>query len=187
MRKLHPSYEMFVKEQKPKYGATFLEWYAINHKLGDIDLLKELQEKNKCYKESEFIGHPEEQHIYYFKDFFTKKLQLCQNLCGILFSDDALFRYNLDVVADVMDLYEDVIQEICVIDNVYVCFSPSIIYKNRACNTDSFNFKTLDEFKEEISTGIVIMYHFKILEDFSIEARYFKWEPLTRKVLFEKQ
>jgi hypothetical protein len=45
----------------------------------------------------------------------------------------------------------------------------------------------MDEFKEEMSTGIIILYSFHIKEDSSISARYFKWEPLTRTVLFEKE
>ena len=42
MRKLHPSYETFVKEQKPKYGKTFIEWFVENKNIGDVDLLKKL-------------------------------------------------------------------------------------------------------------------------------------------------
>jgi len=187
MRKPHPSYEIFVKEQKPKYGETFTEWFSKNQKIGEVDFLKELQKRNACYKESEFIGFPSEHYISYFKDFFPKKLQLCQNLIGLLFSDDALIRYNLDIVADVMDLYEDAIQEICFRDNIYVTSMPAGYYKNRVFNTENYNFKNLEEFKEEIETGIVMVYYFRILEDFSVEAMYFKYEPLTRKVIFEKQ
>jgi hypothetical protein len=47
MRKPHPSYEMFIEEQKSKYGKTFLEWYAENQKFGDVDLLPKMQENNK--------------------------------------------------------------------------------------------------------------------------------------------
>jgi hypothetical protein len=187
MRKLHPSYEAFVKEQKPKYGKTFLEWYVSNHKVGDIDLLTELQKKNTCFVEGDFVGYPgfEEHAITYFKDYFPKKLQICQSLIANM-ANGICVNYELDIVADIMDLYEDVIQEICISDNVYVTYLPSGIYGKRTFQTQPFNFKDMDEFKEELSTGIVILYNFHIKEDFSINARYFKWEPLTRRVLVER-
>ena len=50
MRKLHPSYESFVKEHKPRYEKTFIEWFAENQKIGDIDLLEKLQKSNKYLK-----------------------------------------------------------------------------------------------------------------------------------------
>lgn len=187
MRKLHPSYEIFVKEQRPKYKQTFIEWYTENYKLGDIDLLQELQKKNKWFKEGDFIGYTEEHCVYYFKDFFTKKLQLCQNLFSILFIEhqEPIVKYGLDKVVDITDLYEEIIQEICVRDNVYVTYLPNGIYKDMTFHTQEYVFKNFNELIEEISTGIIIVYNFKILDDLSINVRYFKREPLTRTVLFE--
>ena len=123
MRKLHPSYEMFIKEQKPKYGYTFLEWYANNYKIGEIEILPELQKRNKNFVETEFPGFNEEQSVGCFKDFFTKKLQLCSNLINGLVQGtqfEPMIKYDMDVVADVMDLHEDIIQYICIMDNIYV-------------------------------------------------------------------
>lgn len=185
MRKVHPSYEAFIREQKPKYGKTFFEWYAENYKIGDIDLLKELQSRNKYVVSSnEFFGL-DETYVTYFKDFFSKKLQLCQNL--IWFLTNHTVNYELNVVADIMDLYEDIIQEVCIKDNVYVCSMPNGIHNGRPYSVDHFRFNNFDELKEEMSTGILIVYYFIVHEDFSISIRYHKREPLTRTVLFEKE
>ncbi len=184
MRKPHPGYDSFIKEQKPKYGTTFLEWYKENYKIGEIDLLSEFNKRNQCFTQTDWPGLLEETYFYYYKDFLTKKLQLCHSLISHMHNEP--LEYELGVVADVMDLYEDVIQEICIRDNVYVCKMPSGIYNKRNFHSEKFRFNTFDELKEEMATGLTFIYHFKIFDDFSIEVRYFKWEPLTRTVLFER-
>lgn len=184
MRKPHPSYELFMKEQKPKYEKTFIEWFSENQKIGDIDLLSELQKRNQHLKKSEFEGIFDIEYVTYFKDFFTKKLQLCQNLIGsFVFSP---ISYGIDTVADIMDLYEDLIQEICTNENIYITTSPNGIHNNRTYVTENYMFENYDEFIKEVQTGIIIIYCFKIFENKSIEVRYFKREPLTRKVIFER-
>jgi len=189
MRKLHPSYETFVKEQKPKYSKTFIEWFVENKNIGDVDLLKKLQESNTYFKKNDFDfpGHTfyEEKDISYFKDSFPKKLQLCQNQINIM--TDSNFKYELGVVADIMDLYEDVINEVCSRDNVYVCWLPSGLYKNNPFTTLDFPYENINDLIEELSSGIIIVYYFRILENSSIRIRYYKREPLTRTVLFEKE
>lgn len=188
MRKLHPSYEMFIKEQQPKYGDTFLEWYANNYKIGEIEILPELQKRNKNFVETEFPGFNEERSVGCFKDFFTKKLQLCSNLINGLVQGNQLepmIKYDMDVVADVMDLHEDIIQYICIMDNIYVSTLPTVLYKNRVWNTKTIRFESFEEFKNETENGTVIVYSFKIIRKDIIEIRYEKREPLTRTVLFE--
>lgn len=188
MRKVHPSYEVFIKEQKPKYGYTFLEWYDNNSKFGGVDILTELQNRNKSFVETEFNGFYEEQSLGCFKDFFTKKLQLCSNVISSLNQGtnfDPIIRYDLGVVADVMDLYEDIIQYICTMDNIFVSTLPTVLYKNRVWNTKSSRFESFEEFKNETENGTVIVYSFRIIRTDVIEIRYEKREPLTRTVLFE--
>jgi hypothetical protein len=185
MRKPHPSYELFAKEQKPKYGNTFMEWYSENSKIGDSDILSELSKKNIKYRLGEFNGHvySEKEYIGVFKDFFTKKLQLCNTL--ISYMANKPWQYDFDIVADVMDVYEDVIQDVCTKDNIYVCGHPNVEYNKSLCQTTVFKYRNFEELKTEMSTGLIIFYYFEVLDDFSIEARLFKWEPLTRTVLFE--
>ena len=189
MRKLHPSYEGFIKEHKPKYGKTFLEWFSDNQKIGDIDLLKTLQENNKNFQKNDydFPEHTfyEERPVSYFKDCFSKKLQLCQNQIIHIFGTNT--RYDLGIIADVMDLYEDVINEICSRDNVYVCGGSSGLHNGNLYTTLSFSYDNFNDLIEELSSGIIIVYYFRILDNFSIQIRYHKREPLTRTVLFEKE
>ena len=188
MRKVHPSYEAFVKEQKPKYGDTFLEWYGKNSKIGGVDILTELQKRNKSFVETEFPGFNEEQSIGYFKDFFTKKLQLCSNVISSLVQGaqfEPIIRYDIDVVADVMDLYEDIIQYVCMMDNIYVSALPTVLYKKRVWNTKNFKFENFEDFKKETENGTVIVYNFRIIRKDIIEVRFEQREPLTRTVLFE--
>lgn len=189
MRKLHPSYESFVKEHTPKYGKTFIEWFADNQKIGDVDLLAKLQENNKCFikNDFDFPGHTfyEENYIPYFKDSFSKKLQLCQNQINNMITADV--KYDLGSAADIMDLYEDIINEVCSRDNVYVCGLPSGLHKNKPYTTSIFKYDSINDLIEELSSGIVIVYYFRVLDDFSIQIRYSKREPLTRTVLFEKE
>lgn len=187
MRKLHPSYEIFVKEQRPKYGKTFTEWYSENYKIGDIELLPELCKKNKCFLSTEYNGHIyfEEEGLYCFKDFFTKKLQLCSVLMSQMVHNP--ITYELGIVSDITDLYEDVIQEICTNDNVSVTILPSGKTKHFAYTTTIQEvFVNIDELKEEFLSGEIIVYDFFILENFRISIRYFKRELLTRNVLVEK-
>lgn len=182
MRKVHPSYEIFVKEQKPKYGDTFLEWYSKNSKIEGIDILKELQNKNKNFVETDFPGFNEEQSIGCFKDFFTKKLQLCSNIIKSLVPENQfnpIIKYDLDVVADVMDLYEDIIQYVCTMDNIFVSTLPNVLYKKRVWNVKSIQFANFEDFKNETENGTVIVYNFRILRKDTIEVRYEKREPLT--------
>lgn len=94
--------------------------------------------------------------------------------------------YGIDTVADIMDLYEDLIQEICTNENIYITTSPNGIHNNRTYVTENYMFENYDEFIKEVQTGIIIIYCFKIFENKSIEVRYFKREPLTRKVIFER-
>lgn len=188
MRTVHPSYEAFIKEQKPKYGHTFIDWYAINAKFQNIDFLSELQKRNKFFVETEFQGFHEEQSVGCFKDFFTKKLQLCSNLINDLVPGnqfEPIIKYDIDIVADVMDLYEDIIQYVCTMDNIYVSTLPTVLYKNRVWNTKSIRFQSFEDFKNETENGTVIVYCFKIIRKDIIEIRYEKREPLTRTVLFE--
>lgn len=185
MRKPHPGYAQFIKEQKPKYGQTFLEWYAENWKIGDIELLPELLQKNQKFCPNEFNGQVyfEKEPIGFFKDFFTKKLQLCNTLISWMVNEP--LNYDFDKVADIMDVYEDVIQEVSTRENIYVCALPTASFGPRVCLTEVHNYSNFNALKEEISTGVVIFYHFRILDNLSINARFFKWEPLTRTVLFE--
>ena len=188
MRKVHPSDEALVKEQKPKYGDTFLEWYGKNSKIGGVDILTELQKRNKSFVETEFPGFNEEQSIGYFKDFFTKKLQLCSNVISSLVQGaqfEPIIRYDIDVVADVMDLYEDIIQYVCMMDNIYVSALPTVLYKKRVWNTKNFKFENFEDFKKETENGTVIVYNFRIIRKDIIEVRFEQREPLTRTVLFE--
>jgi len=189
MRKLHPSYESFVKEHKPRYEKTFIEWFAENQKIGDIDLLEKLQKSNKYFKKNNYdfpeYTFYEEEHVPYFKDCFSKKLQLCQNQINFMVTSD--IKYELGMAADIMDLYEDVINEICSRDSVYVCQLPSGLYKNNPYTTSDFTYNNIDDLNEELSSGIIIVYYFRILDNSSIRIRYYKREPLTRTVLFEKE
>jgi len=184
MRKLHPSYEMFVKEQQPKYKEPFTIWFAENKIKEEVDILQIMQRNNKYSLPINEFGFCENVHINYFKDFFTKKLQLCENMFQNFMNCQPT--YDVDIAPNIADLYEDVIYEICTRDNVYVCWLPIIMYKNSPRKTDVFKFNNLESFKEEISSGISIVYFFNINDDFSIDVRYFKYEPLTRNVLVEK-
>lgn len=186
MRKLYPGYEEFVKEQKPKYGKTFIEWFFENHKVGDVDLLEEISKRNICPVENnDFPEFYTQMHIGYFKDFFTKKLQLCFNLISFMTNEN--IRYELDVVADIMDLYEEIIQEICIRDNIYVCGLPSGFFHGNTYTTSIHDFKNFNELKQEFETGTIIIFYFKIAENGAIEIRYSKREQaITRSVLFER-
>jgi hypothetical protein len=187
MRKLNPAYEMFIKEQVPKYKDTFIDWFLKNQKIGDLDFLGEIKKRNFYY--NTYFGdtniYINENYACYFKDFFTKKMQLIENVFQqIAYTEKNT--YNLDIVANIMDLHEDVINEICTNDNVYVCDLPNGSHNNRGYITGIQNFDNFSLLQEEFSTGVSIVYCFKIFDNFSIDLRYYKREPLTRKVLFER-
>src|ERR1035437_2987630 len=187
MKKLHPSYEMFVREHKPKYGKTFLEWFAENEKIGEVDLLTFLRQKNSCFKKNDDLFPAifyENISISYFSDFFTKQLDLCQNQIGIMVNEN--INYEQGVVAKIMDMYEDIIQEICIRENVYVTHSPIGYYRGNTFSTENVLYDNINDLKEEMSKGIMIVHYFRILENTKIQIKHFKREALTRTVLFEK-
>lgn len=200
MRKLHPSYEAFALEQQPKYGQTFVDWYKDNYKVGEVDLLQLLTERvQSTFGDRHAYGSYNlnadgtiKEFIFpsYFSDIFSKKLQLCKNIImlkqGSNYSPYDM-NYNLDIVADVMDMYEEIIFEICTTKNVGVCGLPNGNYHNGSVfSTEHYTFDGIENFKKELSTGEVIIYYFKINKDLTIEARMAKQERLTRKVLVEK-
>jgi hypothetical protein len=192
MRKLHPSYDAFIKEHTPKYGQSFMEWYLEYHKLGNVDLLEELTKKTQTSLRdiNSNVKFPNEEIVLptYFTDFFMKKLQLCNNLITLKAHNDGRMSYEIGKAADIMDLYEDVIQEICTRYNIGVCNLPSGLYRNgNVYHTSEYTFHTLWSLTEEIKSGEVVIYFFVVNEaDLSITVRMAKREPLTRKVLIEK-
>ena len=189
MRQLHPSYEGFVKKQIPKYGKTFLEWYSENKTIDEVDALKFFQKTNKvCSEKIDFapFSYYVEEPVTYHKDSFPKKLQLCHNLIASELIQGSNTNYGLDVVADIMDLYEDIIYEVSKRDNVYVSYFPSGYLNGRVYQADWVEFDTYNDLLEEFSSGISIVYLFRINENKKIQMRYYKREPLTRCVLVER-
>jgi len=186
MRKPHPSYESFVKEQYPKYGETFIEWYAKNHKINNEHILSFIDgQTNHVFRQNDEF----QLFVYYRRDYFTKKLQLCSNLLNTKMHDigQVGMTYGLDKLADIMDLYEELIQYISTQHNIGVCSLPSGLYSNGSTyTTGEHTFRNLAEFTEYSTSGEVVVYYFKVLEDFSLLIRMTKREPLTRNVLFEK-
>lgn len=190
MRKLHPSYECFVKEHKPKYGEPFPLWYHNNYKIADVEILIAISQRTHDTVRHHSINRlqDDDRLLYtYHSDFFMKKLQLCKNLLALLFDDNDIQRYELGRAADVMDLYEDIIYEVCTRHNVGVCGLPSGFYKSKVLYvTAEHTFKDFEEFKDEMQSGEVVVYFFRVNDNNSITVRMAKREPLTRKVLTEK-
>lgn len=189
MRKPHPSYEQFIKEQKPKYGETFIDWYVNNHKIGDVDILREISNKT-CDIQGPITDRFESFHCpTYYRDAFLKKLQLCSNLVYLLFNDSyGVFKYDIDEVANIMDYYEDIIFTIVFNPNVGVCAMPSATgQNNRNFSTSEVKYKNLDDFKEDLNSGEIAVYLFTVESDYSIKVRMWKREPLTRNVMVEKE
>lgn len=181
MRQVHPSYEMFVDKQVPKYGKSFIDWYSENQNFGGVNFLDELNRRTNTANSNYSYSTP----TCYF-DFFTKKLIVCKGILDNVLNYSTQMKYGIDRVADIMDLYEDVIQTICEHSNVGLCQAPSGIYNSQAFTTSYETFYNLDAFKTYLSTGIVIIYHFYIMNDRSIQCRTFKHEVITRNVIFEK-
>jgi hypothetical protein len=192
MRTPHSSYECYISKQKPKYGTTFIDWYYENNKISGAYILDEI---NKRSGESHMdylknYGYDESQNYYsYHRDFFMKKLQLCHNLIQVKSNECGLdyMSYGINTVADIMDIYEDIICEVCLGINVGVCSLPSGIYTNGSIYvTKDKTFNSLDELKTELSTGEVVVYYFMVNENHSIKVRMAKKELLTRKVFTER-
>jgi hypothetical protein len=180
MRRPHPTYEMFIKDQQPKYGKTFVQWFLDNEKIGNESLLKIIGDRT-------YVGFEYDKPTYY-RDFLAKKLQLISTI----FNHRTMESYNqptygLDKVADIMDIYEEGIQLICTKDNVAVTAMPSgIIGNGQVFSTEYIVFDNFGLFQDFLWTGFIIIYNFVVNESGSISIRAFKHEALTREVLFEK-
>lgn len=186
MRQLHPSYENFIKKQQPMYEKTFMEWYAENYTIGEQNLLQHISKLNQKITVNEFGGMliKDIVHVTYYRDYFTKKLQLCETLISFMIREN--ITYELDKIANVMDSYEDLIEYICSSENICVGQYPNGIYNGMNYTTEKYTFENINALKEELKTGLVIVNFFIINEDSSVMARYFKYEPLTRNVLTER-
>ena len=192
---LHPSYNKFVKEQKPKYGKTFVEWYEQNREANGVDILKVLIAGRERVFESPIEttigldgGLLESQFLpevpTYFLDVFTKKLQLCKNLLNSIGNYPT---YSPEVAVEIMDLYEDIIYEISTRQNVGVSWMTSGLYKKGVTyHVMTQQFANIEDFKNELVTGEVVVYFFGIRESGAIICRMAKREVLTRKILTEK-
>src|SRR4051812_19012418 len=104
MRQVHPSYNIFMNQQVPKYGKTFVDWFYENEIFGGINFLDELNRRTYAANSNHGYSVPS----CYF-DFFTKKLILCKSILHMSITDYNYppLKYGMDVVADIMDLYEE--------------------------------------------------------------------------------
>lgn len=187
MRQPHSSYEFLIKKQKPKYEISFVDWYEKFSKIGDKNVLDFLKESDNFIRETAAALDFSKIKIQsFFKDCFGKKLQLCENIL-ITIKTQNLF-YGIDIVADVMDIYEDAIQLIATEQNIAVCWLPSGVCNNQEVYTTGYHdFENFNDFVTYCSDGFVIIYLFYITPDKRIVIRSAKKEvPITREVIFEK-
>ena len=203
MKYPHSSYDAFIKKQIPNSTdfVSFVDWYENNKKVGDFLILDTVSEKTRnCMTHpleggfESFSSSMTKRPAPYYKDFFLKKLQLCENILNLKkygYSVEDLtqeLQYELEIAAKIMDLYETIIHEISTKYSVAVCYAPRGIDENkRGFETKDETFKNFDEFMDFLSTGLVVVYWFYVKSDFSICCQCYKWESLTRKVLVEKQ
>lgn len=183
MRKPHPSYEMFLAVQKPKYEMTFVDWYKSNCTFSGISTLDLIYNTSFQFYETSSC----------FKDPFAKKLIICDKLFQYMISvndfggNPEVMKYSLGNLANIMDVYEDIIELIVSSNNVQVTSMPSGFFKKDFAFTVEFvSFDSFEQLKDYFENGFIIVYSFTILENGVINMRAFKHEPLTRRVIFEK-